>query len=81
MCLGTLGRVMVLVAIAVIAGVGLCLFDAADVPGGDLCASSFTVIIGLLLPMPLAPMGRFLPAPVPAYWFSPSDLPSPPPRA
>ena len=46
--LGMLGRVMGLVAIAVVAGVGLCLFDSADTAGGDLCTSPFTTATPLL---------------------------------
>jgi len=78
--LGMLGRVMGLVAIAVVAGVGLCLFDSADTAGGDLCTSPFTTATPLLLAIPLGPAGRFIPGVALAYRLSPPDLPSPPPK-
>lgn len=80
MPLGTLCRVMVVAAIAVVAGVGLCLFDAADTAGGDLCTSPFTTATALLLAIPLGPTGTFVAGLVPAYRLYPPDLPSPPPE-
>lgn len=81
MRLGTWGRVLALAAIAVIAGVGLCLFDADDTTSGNLCLSSFATPSGLLLADPPALTGRFLLAPPAAYRHYPPDLPAPPPKA
>ncbi len=81
MPMGTLGRVMVLALVAVIAGAGLCLFDVDDTAGMDLCTSAFATTIGPLLAMPLAPSGRFLPGLAPAYHLYPPAPPAPPPRA
>lgn len=78
---GRLGRVTVLAAIALVAGVGLCLFDAAPTAGGDLCTSSFQAASPLFLTVPLGPSGRFVPDLTPAYRLYPPDLPSPPPKA
>lgn len=80
MTLGTLVKVMGLAAIAVVAGVGLCLFDAADAAGVDLCASPFTTATALLLAIPLGPTGTFVAGLAPAYRLYPPDLPSPPPE-
>lgn len=80
MPLGTLGRVMGLVAIAAVAGVGLCLFDSADSAGGDLCTSPFTTATSLLLVIPLGPTGAFVGRLAPAYRLYSPDLPSPPPK-
>ncbi|MBI2074193.1 MAG: hypothetical protein HYT81_14360 [Gemmatimonadetes bacterium] len=81
MRLGTFGRVLALAAIAVLAGVGLCLFDTDDTASGDLCLSSFATTSGLLLAIPLALTGRFLPGFAAVYYCYPPDLPAPPPKA
>jgi hypothetical protein len=81
MLVGTFGRVMVLAAIAVLAGVGLCLFDAADAAGGDLCTSPFTTATPLLLAVPLGPTGTFVAGVAAANRLYSPDLPSPPPKA
>ncbi|MBI3003357.1 MAG: multicopper oxidase domain-containing protein [candidate division NC10 bacterium] len=80
MRLRILGRVTILVAIVVIGGLALCLFDHADAASGDLCTSSFVGTIGLLLAVPLSMGDRFLSAPAPGYRLFTPDLPSPPPR-
>jgi hypothetical protein len=80
MRMGTLGRVMVLVTVALTVGAGLCLFDVDDTAGMDLCTSAFAATIGLLLAIPLVLTGRFIPGFVPAYYHYPPDLPTPPPK-
>jgi hypothetical protein len=77
--MGTLGRVRVGVAIAVIAGAGLCPYDADDTATGDLCSSAFATTGGLLFAVPLVLSGRFLPAVALASHLYHPDLPTPPP--
>jgi hypothetical protein len=81
MRLGTLGRVMVLVTVALTVGAGLCVFDVGHTESGDLCTSGSATTIGLLLAIPLVLTGRFIPGFVPAYHHYPPDLPTPPPKA
>jgi len=78
---GVLARVLVLAAIAMIAGTGLCLLDSDDAAGSDLCHSVVATAIVLLSGLSLIPTAYLLPASVPAYHHYPSDLPAPPPKA
>ena len=81
MLLGRFGRVMVLAAVVVIAGLGLCLLDADDFARGGLCPSSFATPGNLLvLGIPLALMGCLVPGFALAYHRYPPDLPAPPPK-
>ena len=79
--LKALAPVLVLTSIALIVGVGLCLFDGHDAAGRDLCPSFLAATIGLFAALSLTPMGRLLPAQVTAYHRYPPDLPAPPPKA
>lgn len=78
---GRIGPVMALVAVAVTAGLGICLLDANDIASGDLCLSSFATASNFLLAIPLAMTGRFRPGFVLAYHRYLPDLPAPPPKA
>ena len=76
-------RVLVLVAVAMIATVGLCLVDAHETAGPDLCLCGAGLIpaVGLLVTLPLPLLGRFVPAPVLPHAPHLSDVPAPPPKA
>jgi len=78
---GTLGRVMVLVAIIVIAAAGLCLLDGDEVGGVDLCAASVAVTLTLPLVFPLPVTGRSFPALARIRPLYRPDLHAPPPKA
>jgi hypothetical protein len=73
--------VLVLTSVALIVGVGLCLFDGHDAAGPDLCPSFLATTISLFVALLLTPTGHLLPARVPAYHRYPSDLAAPPPKA
>lgn len=73
-------RLIALAAVAVIAGAGLCLFDADHTASADLCLASLTIASGLLLAIQLVLTGRSIPGFAPAYQNYPPDLPAPPPR-
>jgi len=77
----TLKLVMVLTAITVIAGVGLCLFDTNDAGQGDLCFSFFAASGSLASMISVLPAGRVAPAFTPVACSPSSDLPTPPPKA
>ena len=81
MLLGTSGRVLVLAAIAVIAGAGLCLFDGNEAASEGFCLSFLQTTSGLPLAIPLALTGRFFPGFAAAYHLYPPDLHAPPPKA
>jgi hypothetical protein len=78
---GALGQLVALVAIALIAAVGLCLLDSDDAVGGDLCLSFLATAVGLFPTLLLSLMGYPLPALAKAYHRYPPDLPAPPPKA
>ena len=74
-------RVLLLVAVAMIATVGLCLVDAHEAMGAELCGGAGLIpAVGVLAVSPLRLLGRFVPVPVPAYAIQPSDVPAPPPK-
>jgi len=77
----TLRMVMVLTAITLIAGIGLCLFDTNDGGQGDLCFSFFAATGSLAAIISVLPAGRVAPAFTPVACSSSSDLPTPPPKA
>jgi hypothetical protein len=75
----TLGRVILVAAIALIGATGLCLVHADEgVP--DLCLSLLGVTVGPLLAVLLGLAGSLVPARVAAYSLSPLDRPAPPPK-
>src|SRR3989304_6252474 len=73
--LKALAPVLVLTSIALLVGLGLCLFDGHDAAGRDLCLSFLAATIGLFAALSLTPMGRLLPAAGTAGHRSPPDLP------
>ncbi len=76
----TLKLVMVLTAVTVIAGIGLCLFDTNDAGHGDLCFSLFAATGSLAAIISVLPAGRLAPALTPMVCSSSWDLPTPPPK-
>jgi len=77
----TLKLVMVLTAITVITGIGLCLFDTDDTGQGDLCFSLFAATGSLAGVASVLAAGRGVPAFTPVASWSSWDLPTPPPKA
>jgi hypothetical protein len=74
-----LGRVVLVVAIALIGAAALCLAHAeGGVP--DLCVSLLGVTIGPLIAFLLALAGSFAPVRVAVYHVFPLDRPAPPPK-
>ena len=78
---GALAQLVVLAAIAMIVGTGLCLLDTDDAARGDLCLSLLATLIALFPGLSLIPTDYLVPAFVHAYRRYPSDLPAPPPKA
>jgi hypothetical protein len=74
-------QVIALVAIALILGTSLCLFDQEDLSGGDLCFSIFTTAVGLPMVFSSVPAGYLLTARGNPYHSYSRDLPTPPPKA
>jgi hypothetical protein len=81
MMVGTLGRLMVLAAIVVIAAAGLCLLDGDEVSGIDLCGIAVAGTLALPLAVLLPVTGRALPALAGIRPFYAPDFPPPPPKA
>ncbi|HSE94317.1 MAG TPA: hypothetical protein VLD61_00405 [Methylomirabilota bacterium] len=73
------GRLLVLAAAALLAGVSLCVFDAED--GVDLCRVMLLPVAGLVLGVPQPLVGRLAPVQIPARPADPLEHPVPPPRA
>ena len=80
MSVRTFDRVIFVVTIVVIAGIGLCLFHADDAAEGDSCPSYIGSMTALLVGIYLVPIARLLPAVALAYPLTAFDLPSPPPK-
>ena len=78
---GLPGRLLVLAAIVLIAGVGLCLFHTDAASGLDSCISSWAMTIAPLLVIGLPLTGRSILAPLSARQLSPLDFPAPPPKS
>ncbi|MBI3029044.1 MAG: hypothetical protein HYY64_06005 [Candidatus Rokubacteria bacterium] len=78
---GALAQLVVLAAIAMIVGTGLCLLDTDDAARGDLCLSLLATLIVLFPGLSLTPTGHLVPVLAHAYRRYPSDLPAPPPKA
>jgi hypothetical protein len=77
---GRFGPVIVLVAVAAIAGLGICLLDGDHIARGDLCLLSLATTSNFLLAIPLALTGRFTPGFAQAHPRYSPDLPAPPPK-
>ena len=80
MSVRTFDRVMFVVAIVVIAGIGLCLFHTDDLTQGHHCLPYIGYLGGLVAGIYLVPIARLLPAVALAYPLTAFDLPSPPPK-
>ncbi len=75
-------RCAVFLAIALIAGAGLCLFDfhKAQTAGVDLCLVPLVAASGTVLPLLLASTDRLVPVRVWAGALTPIDPGAPPPK-
>jgi hypothetical protein len=78
---GVPGRILVLVAVALLAGASLCVFDADDGTGLDLCGVVLLPVAGLALGAPQPLVGRLVPVQIPVRLAAPLEHPVPPPRA
>jgi len=78
---GMPGRIVVLVAVALLAGAGFCVFDADDGTGLDLCSVVLLPVAVLVLGAPQPLVGRLVPVQIPARPANPLERPDPPPRA
>lgn len=77
----TLGRLVVLTVVGVVAFTSACLVDG-DAPAGlaALCISFGMPAIGLVPALPLEPTGSLSSAPANGYALVALDLPAPPPK-
>jgi hypothetical protein len=75
------GRILVLVAVTLLVGASLCILDADDGTGLDLCSVLLLPVPGLVLGAPRSLVGRLVPVEVPVHAGAPLDRPVPPPRA
>ena len=78
---GRPGRVLVLVAVALLAGASLCIFDADDGTGLDLCGVVLLPVAVLALGAPQPLVGRMVPVQIPMPPGASLEHPVPPPRA
>jgi hypothetical protein len=79
--MSTLGRVVALVAVTLVIGATLCVFDADDATGPDLCGLLLLPVVGLAVMDPRLLVGRLVPVLIPIHLADPLDRPVPPPRA
>ena len=78
---GMPGRILVLVAVALLAGASLCVFDADHWTGLDLCSVVLLPVAGLVLGAHQPFVGRLVLVQVPVHPGDPLERPVPPPRA
>ena len=78
---GMRGRILVLVAVALLAGASLCIFDADDGTGLDLCGVVLLPVAVLALGAPQPLVGRMVPVQIPMPHGASLEHPVPPPRA
>jgi len=74
-------RIVVLVAVALLMGASLGVFDADDGTGLDLCGAALLPVGVLVLRAPQPLVGRLAPVQTPAHAATPLEHPVPPPRA
>jgi hypothetical protein len=75
------GRILVLVAVALLAGGSLCIFDADDGTGLDLCGVVLLPVAVLVLGAPQPLVGSLVPVQIPMHPGASLEHPVPPPRA
>jgi hypothetical protein len=75
------GRVLVLAAVTLLVGASLCILDAEDGSGVDLCNLVLLPVAGLGLGAPQPLVGRLGPVEIPVHPGAALDRPVPPPRA
>ena len=80
MAMSRLGRVVALAAVTLVIGAGLCVFDADDATGLDLCGLLLLPVVGLVVTDPRL-LGLLVPVLIPIHLAEPLDRPVPPPRA
>ena len=78
---GMQGRMLVLVAVALLAGASLCIFDADDGTGLDLCGVVLLPVAAVVLGAPQPLVGRMVPVRIPMPPGASLEHPVPPPRA
>ena len=78
---GRPGRVLVLIAVALLAGASLCVFDTDNGTGVDLCGVVLLPVAALALGAPQPLVGRLAPVEIPARLAALLERPVPPPRA
>lgn len=74
-------HLVVLAAVALIVGVGLCIFDVSHGTsvGTDLCLS-LLVTVAIPFLVPLSPTARLVPVCAASHYFASRELIVPPPR-
>ena len=78
---GIPGRIVVLVALALLVGAILCVFDADHGTGLDLCGVVLLPVAVLVLRAPQPLIDRLMPVQILARPANPLERPVPPPRA
>jgi hypothetical protein len=78
---GGLGQFLVLVAVTMVVAGSLCILDADDGTGVDLCNVVLLPVVGLVLGAPQLLVGRLAPIDIPIHLGAALDRPVPPPRA
>jgi hypothetical protein len=74
------GRILVLVALALLAGASLCVLDADEGTGLDLCSVMLLPVAGLFLGAPQPLVGRLAPVQILMPPGASLEHPVPPPR-
>lgn len=74
-------RILVLVAVALLMGASLCVFDADNGTGLDLCSVVLLPVAVLVLGAPQPLVGRIVPVLIPMPPGASLEHPVPPPRA
>jgi hypothetical protein len=78
---GMPSRILVLVAVTLLAVASFCVFDADDGAGLELCSLVLLPVPGLVLGVPQPLVGRLVPVQIPIHPGAPLECPVPPPRA
>jgi hypothetical protein len=78
---GTPHRLVALVAVILLVGATLCLFDDDHDARLELCNLMLLPVAGLVLGAPTLLVGRMVPVPIPLEPATPAEPPFPPPRS